>query len=231
VALALGGLLSFRAEAAEPASPSDAQQKLWTDLASADEVTVMRAILGLAKNPQDTMALLKSNLHPVKADPQRVERLIADLDSNQFATRQRAVEELEYLGKYVKADLEKALASAQGIETKQRVQQLLDKMPKKIEDPKKLPPQRGNGANVVVRAVNGQQQIIVNGVPIDGTGKPPAGPVGPSMYWVRAVRATALLEHLGTKEAKELLEKLAAGEADALPTEQAKAALERLNKR
>jgi hypothetical protein len=231
VALAIGGLLCIRAEAAEPASPSDAPQKLWADLASADEVTVMRAILGLAKNPQDSITFLKSNLQPVKADPQRVERLIADLDSNQFATRQRAVEELEYLGKYVKADLEKALASAQGIETKQRVQQLLDKMPKKIEDPKQLPPQRGNGANVVVRAVNGQQQIIVNGVPIDGSGKPPAGPVGPSMYWVRAVRAAALLEHMGTKEAKELLEKLAAGEADALPTEQAKAALERLNKR
>jgi hypothetical protein len=51
------------------------------------------------------------------------------------------------------------------------------------------------------------------------------------MTWVRAVRSIALLESMGTPEAKQLLESSASGEPDALPTEQARAALDRLNKR
>jgi hypothetical protein len=51
------------------------------------------------------------------------------------------------------------------------------------------------------------------------------------MTWVRAVRAIALLEHIGTSEARAILERLASGEAEALPTEQARAALARLDKR
>jgi hypothetical protein len=68
-------------------------------------------------------------------------------------------------------------------------------------------------------------------VEIDGAPKGLARPLGPSMYWVRAVRAIALLEHIGTQEAKQLLESLASGEPDALPTEQARAAFDRLKKR
>src|SRR5262249_49342398 len=148
---------------------------------------------------------------------------------DQFAVRQKATEELEYLGKYIKDDLEKALAGATGIEMKQRIQQLLDKLPKKAEDPKEAA-QKQPGANVRVIAVNGQQRIFINGVEVGAPAKSTV-PVGPSMYWVRAVRTIALLEHLGTPEAKQLLDNLASGEADALPTEQAKAALGRLNKR
>jgi hypothetical protein len=81
-----------------------------------------------------------------------------------------------------------------------------------------------------VTTINGQQKILVNGVPIDGPGNPGPVAVGPSMTWVRAVRAVALLEHFNTLEARQILESLATGEADALPTQQAKAALERLNK-
>jgi hypothetical protein len=207
------------------------QENLWADLASADEATAARALLMLAKNPQDTLAYLKTNLPPVKADPKRVAQLIADLDSNQFATRQKAGEELEYLGKYIKNDLEKALASAQGIETKQRIQQLVDRLPKDIKDPKPAQAAGQAGQNVQIIQANGRRRIIINGVDIDGAPMGPATPIGPSMYWVRAVRAVALLEHIGTPEAKQLLDTLAAGEAEALPTQQAKAALDRLSKR
>jgi RNA polymerase sigma factor (sigma-70 family) len=58
---------------------------------------------------------------------------------------------------------------------------------------------------------------------------PPAPPPGPSGAWLRAVRAVALLESIGTAEARSILESLAAGEADALPTQEARAALERLS--
>jgi hypothetical protein len=52
----------------------------------------------------------------------------------------------------------------------------------------------------------------------------------PPPAWLRAARAVAVLENIATPEARQLLESLAAGERDALPTREAKAALERLNK-
>src|SRR5207248_580532 len=62
--------------------------------------------------------------------------------------------------------------------------------------------------------------------------RPTAGPkpeakLSPSPLWVRAVRAAIVLEHIATPEARQLLQTLAKGEAEALPTKEAKAALDR----
>ncbi len=204
-------------------APAAIPDSLWNDLSSADEATFARALLTLGKSPQETLAFLKDNLVPVKADPKRVAKLVADLDSNVFDTREKAAAELEYLGKYIKPDLEKALAAASGVETKQKLQQLLDKMPQPVKEPMPLPAQNGRATSVSI--VNGK--VFINGVPVDGP-KPGPVAVGPPMTWVRAVRAIAILEFIGNSEAKQVLENLASGEADALPTQQAKAALERL---
>jgi hypothetical protein len=48
------------------------------------------------------------------------------------------------------------------------------------------------------------------------------------MAWVRAARAVAVLEQIGTPEAKKILEALTDGESEALPTKAAQEALERL---
>jgi len=48
--------------------------------------------------------------------------------------------------------------------------------------------------------------------------------------WIRAVRAAIILESFGTPEARNILKSLASGEADAPPTKEAKAALERIAK-
>lgn len=205
-------------------------EALWADLAAGDDSAVTRAILALSKTPGDTVNLLKTRLRPVKADAKRVAALIADLDSNMFPVRQRAFEELEYLGKYIQTDLEKAQAGA-GTEAKKRLQQLLDRIPKPVKDAK-APPAARPGVNAIqIQMVNGVRKVIINGVEVDGPGN--VGPVllGPSSYWLRAVRAIAILEDIGSPEAKALLEELAKGEADALPTEKAKAALERWGKK
>lgn len=206
-------------------APAAVPDQLWNDLASADEATFARALLALGKTPQDTLPFLKEKLVPVKADPQRVAKLVADLDSNVFDTREKAAAELEYLGKYIKSDLEKALAAAQGAETKQKLQQLLDKMPQSVKEPMPVQPLNGKATSVAV--INGR--VFINGVPADAP-KPGSVTVGPPMTWVRAVRAIAILEFIGNSEAKEVLQNLAGGESDALPTQQAKAALERLKK-
>jgi len=51
----------------------------------------------------------------------------------------------------------------------------------------------------------------------------------PPPAWLRAGRAVAILENIATPEARQLLESVAGGEPDALPTKEAKAALDRLN--
>jgi RNA polymerase sigma factor (sigma-70 family) len=52
---------------------------------------------------------------------------------------------------------------------------------------------------------------------------------GPSPAWVRSARAVAVLEAVGGDDARKLLEATAKGQADALPTRAAQAALDRLN--
>jgi RNA polymerase sigma factor (sigma-70 family) len=54
------------------------------------------------------------------------------------------------------------------------------------------------------------------------------GRKGPSSAWLRSARAVAVLETIGGDDARKLLEGLAKGQADALPTRAAKAALDRL---
>jgi hypothetical protein len=51
----------------------------------------------------------------------------------------------------------------------------------------------------------------------------------PPPAWLRAARAIAVLENIASPEARQLLESLARGEQDALPTKEAKEALQRLN--
>ena len=211
--------------AADSASAKPTPEALWADLASADESKAVRALLALAADPK-AISFLKDNLRPVKADADRVTKLVKDLDSNEFTTRQKAMEELEYYGKAVKDQLEKAAKGELSAEAKQRVQQLLDKMPKPPEVKAAPPPVQPGKIAVVI--INGK--VIVNGQPVDGNPQPAAIAVGPSMQWVRAARAIALLEHLNTPEARQLIEAISQGDAEALPTTVAKAALERLKK-
>lgn len=204
-------------------------QKQWDALTGDDEVKVALAILRIAKEPKEAMAFLKVNLKPVKADAKQVEELIRKLSSRRFAVREKASADLAYLGKYIKADLEKALAKATDTEVKARIKTLLKKFPQPPKPQKPIPPRRGGrgGVQVQVIQINGQRQVMINGVPVGA--RPPAPPVpqGPPKEWLRAVRAIAILEHLGTPEAKNMLKQMASGEPDALPTKEAKAALAR----
>jgi hypothetical protein len=207
--------------AADPAPRLDA---LWDDLASADEAKATRAALALAAS-KDAVPFLKDHLKPVKADPKRVAQLLDQLDSDDFTKREEAVAELDYFGKFIKADLEKAVASKPSAEVKKRAQGLLDRI--RMEEAGPAAPPAITGRSVGVSNVNGKITIMVDGKPLNLT--PPAPPA-PRMGWVRAARAAAVLEFVGTPEARKELERLADGEAEAPPTKAAKEALERIRK-
>jgi hypothetical protein len=57
-----------------------------------------------------------------------------------------------------------------------------------------------------------------------GTGEADA----PKQTWTRAERAIVLLQHMGTPDAVAILKDMATGNADAMPTKVAKAALQSL---
>jgi hypothetical protein len=158
---------------------------LWDRLASEDAVSAHEAILELAAVPNDAVPFLKTSLHPVKpSDAKLVAKLIEDLDSDNFQTRERASRELEKLADLARAALQKAATDASSVEVQRRAQALLK-----------------------------------------GTDFPLSSEI------LRQVRAVEALERSASPAAKLSLQELAKGATGARLTEQARSALERLERR
>jgi WD40 repeat protein len=99
---------------------------LWTDLASEDAARAFRAIRRLVRSPEQAVPLLKDQLAPVPpADPKRVARQIADLDSEDFATREKAAEELGKMAEGVERQLREALKGSPSAEARRRLEWLI----------------------------------------------------------------------------------------------------------
>jgi WD40 repeat protein len=104
-------------------------EALWGDLAGADAGKAFRAVQRLALSPGQVVPLLRARLRPAEAaNPRDVRQWIADLDSPRFQLRQRATRSLEKLGDLAMPVLTKVLTSAPPLETKRRVEQLLDRL-------------------------------------------------------------------------------------------------------
>jgi hypothetical protein len=154
----------------------------WKDLAGGDAARAHRATLALADSPGQAVAFLKERLRPVEAaDPRRVDPLLAALDGNDFAAREKAVEELEGLGFAAEPALRRTLLGKPSPEARRRVEWILEKL---------------------------------GGAPM-----------------LRAVRGIEALEHIGTPEARQVLQALSQGAPEARLTREAKASLQRLAKR
>jgi hypothetical protein len=88
------------------------------------------AALGrLVSSPERAVAFLGMQLESIKpVDTRRVERLIADLDNEQFEVRERAAKELEALAERVAPALRKALAGKPSPEARRRLGALLERL-------------------------------------------------------------------------------------------------------
>lgn len=103
---------------------------LWADLARDDAPRAYRSVHELAGDPARTVEYLKKHLKPaavVPLDPARVARLIDDLDSDKFATREQATAELEKLCPPALPLLRKALEKPASLEVKRRLEKLVAK--------------------------------------------------------------------------------------------------------
>jgi hypothetical protein len=103
-------------------------ESLWKDLASADAGRAFRAVVALSAAPGKAVPWLAERLRPVPApDARCVARLIARLDSDDFAVRTSAERGLERLGDQASPALRQALEARPTLEVRQRIQRLLDR--------------------------------------------------------------------------------------------------------
>jgi RNA polymerase sigma factor (sigma-70 family) len=116
---------------AAPLPPNHADKRtgeLWEALGSPDAAVAYRAGWALTHRPAEAVAFFGEQLRPaVAADPVRLDRLIAELDSDEFTVREKAAREFEQLGESARVAIQKTLRQPPSLNVKQRLQQLLEK--------------------------------------------------------------------------------------------------------
>jgi hypothetical protein len=100
---------------------------LYTSLGDEDFVKARHVLRTLASSPGRSVPFLRDSLKPVPAvDARRLEQLIADLESDRFAVRQKATADLEKLGELAHPALRVALAGKPALEVRRRIEQVLE---------------------------------------------------------------------------------------------------------
>src|SRR5262249_27256676 len=104
--------------------------RLWGCLS--DRASVARpAICRLAASPCPSVPFLSKRLKPADSLSERQpRRLLADLDCNRFAVRQRATAELGRLGGFARSALCEVLKENPSLEVRRRVESLLERIDK-----------------------------------------------------------------------------------------------------
>jgi RNA polymerase sigma factor (sigma-70 family) len=116
--------------AAHPNKPdAETLKRWWADLGRDDGPKSYAAVWGLATAPPaKTLALLSERLRPApEIDSKRVRKLTDDLDSAEFAVRQRAFQELEKLSEDVVPALQRVLDRKPALEVRKRLEDLLSR--------------------------------------------------------------------------------------------------------
>jgi RNA polymerase sigma factor (sigma-70 family) len=108
----------------------------WSDLAGADAIHAYDSIRKLARDPDGAVAFLGQRLQRVpQVNAKDMDRLIADLDSDQFAVREKATRSLEKLAELAVPACRAALKGQPAIEVRRRLQRLLDKEQEQWHNP------------------------------------------------------------------------------------------------
>jgi hypothetical protein len=160
--------------------------ELWADLSSEDAPRAYAAVWRMVEARDAAVALLQRQIQIVpQPEKKQLHQLIADLDSETFAVREKAHKELQRLGTAAWPALREAMEKEPSPEFRRRAEKLLDPSIEFSSSPDEL----------------------------------------------RQERALHVLERIGSPESRSVLKKLATGAPEARLTREAKAALERLERR
>jgi WD40 repeat protein len=104
----------------------DKAEALWEGLGKGDAIRAYEAVRGLAGDPAKTVPLMRERLKPAAAaDTKLLARLVADLDADDFDSRENAKKELARLGESAAGALRKALENKPSAEMKRSIDELL----------------------------------------------------------------------------------------------------------
>ena len=100
----------------------------WADLGSEEGGKAYAALRMLRADPAHSVPFLQDRLKPraPRPDEKKLKQLIADLDADEFATREKASKELEKLGKNAEDTIRQALAAGPSVEAQKRLEKLLN---------------------------------------------------------------------------------------------------------
>jgi RNA polymerase sigma factor (sigma-70 family) len=111
----------------------------WEGLADADGKVGFQAQGRFLAEPGKAAEWLAARVTPVRLpDPSRVKALIADLDSDDFASRERATADLKELGPAAAAVLREVVAKSSSAEARRRAEGLLTEMANGVTPPGEL---------------------------------------------------------------------------------------------
>ncbi len=123
---------------------ADKLLELWKSLASPDAEESGRVIWSFGADPKKSIPFIMERLRGLPStDPERIRKLIAELDSEIFTTRQAAQKHLEALGKRAEPALRTALAQRPSLELSRRIESVLAKRETLILTPELLQVLRG----------------------------------------------------------------------------------------
>ena len=103
----------------------------WEDLSGPDHEKADAGWRKLGAAGDSAIPFLKERIRPIAVpaiDRKQIEKLVADLDSNRFATREQAVKELEAAGELAIAPLKLLLERDPSVEARLRAESLLKKL-------------------------------------------------------------------------------------------------------
>jgi WD40 repeat protein len=109
--------------------PTAEAEALWGDLAGEDAGKALRGVRRLASTPRQAVALLGVRLKPAaRVEARKIDGWIADLESEKYAVRQEAASSLLKVGEQAVPPLRKVLTASPPLETRKRVEELLDRL-------------------------------------------------------------------------------------------------------
>jgi hypothetical protein len=211
-----------------PAAPAPevagARMEAWWDDLQKGEFEATRAILEFSARPNEAVAFLARRMKPLKIDADRVKDLIEMLKSDQEEAWMPAFEYLEYFDPRLAIDLPVLMLEVTDLRARQRIVEVMSgrkagSLEGKEVSLKKL--SRADGFNFSSDRGSWWAEHRVDRINSDSWSNR-------KKKWTRAVRAIALLEHIGTSDAIAILKAMANGHPEAQPTKAAKQALEQV---
>jgi RNA polymerase sigma factor (sigma-70 family) len=124
--------LTGRLEGGKLKTAELSQQELelaWTDLRGDDATRAYAGLWALAAAPKQALPLLREALPRAgAAEAERVGKLIAALDDDDFEKREKATDDLSRVGEQAEPALKKALEGKPSVELRRRIEYLLERL-------------------------------------------------------------------------------------------------------